>query len=874
MGLRVWLPLNGDLRNNGLDDVTVTNNGAIVDDNGKIGKCYNFNGSNSGINISGEIIPVLAHGDFSVAFWIYSNDLNDRSIYLSTIPSSGYGLGIEKTVSEGLRIYWQGSPDYYPSFMIPDQEWCHIIVVIKNSNCYCYKNGILTAFREDGTFSPSRLTATWNYAMLGRDLRTGNTVLKGKINDFRWYDHALSLKEIKDISKGLVLHYPLNRGELGASNLIKNGFGELNHENWNNSTNISTTDIPSDQSDIKASFSNGTTLEHIKIYPTHTYKFSAWIKATTTSGNVYPSLYPYDIDKKFIANYNCPDGFNQNTMTTLTQQLKSGDTKIYVNDLSNWNANSGHYYNLVAIFSYTDSTGYTYPDGQYTQNCVRFGSGTNAKTNLDKTNNIITLNTAYTGRTMPVGTKVCASAEGSTNYYPLGGFNLANIQDWTYKENTFSGGINRLKYAKTVVFWTYYNNRMAGIKFEDITANELTGTIEYDTSGLENNGTMVGTFSWGSNTPRYDLSTKFNGAEYIDAPITCGSIPDAVSVSCWGYEDNWNTQSAERLIGAATGSSGWCIGDYGSENTLFAFYADSSYNVATGFKQLTNGWHHFAITFDGLNLKYYVDGQEYYSKTFSTKQVATGNYNISIGRHRGGGCYFKGLLSDVRIYATALSADDVKSLYQVTVSADKNNNFYSYSYNELNQGNEIEYLYDLNKFYGTGNFYQDKDGLHLDQNVWVTHDYIPIDPSEKTYKYDIELSCDTGNLFYIGWERYDVDKTSRSNNACTYVYASSTERNHYRIRGTVNLSTDGVNPCAFIKLRILNKWTGSDSETNGTAIIHYLSLKEYSDTTVQNMTPLKINKQGIVNTTEILEKDIGVSVDNVYELNSNNFYEF
>lgn len=45
MALQVWLPLNGNLNNQGLADITVTNNGATVNDSGKIGECYYFNGS-------------------------------------------------------------------------------------------------------------------------------------------------------------------------------------------------------------------------------------------------------------------------------------------------------------------------------------------------------------------------------------------------------------------------------------------------------------------------------------------------------------------------------------------------------------------------------------------------------------------------------------------------------------------------------------------------------------------------------------------------------------------------------------------------------------------------------------------------------------
>ena len=42
------------------------------------------------------------------------------------------------------------------------------------------------------------------------------------MNDFRIYDHALSPLEVKEISKGLILHYLLNRNGWGQENLHKN----------------------------------------------------------------------------------------------------------------------------------------------------------------------------------------------------------------------------------------------------------------------------------------------------------------------------------------------------------------------------------------------------------------------------------------------------------------------------------------------------------------------------------------------------------------------------------------------------------------------------------------------------------------------------
>ena len=148
---------------------------------------------------------------------------------------------------------------------------------------------------------------------------------------------------------------------------------------------------------------------------------------------------------------------------------------------------------------------------------------------------------------------------------------------------------------------------------------------------------------------------------------------------------------------------------------------------------------------------------------------------------------------------------------------------------------ELAHL-DVFKYSGAGSFTNDSDGLHMTDVCWCRNNdgFISINPDGATFYYDVVCSITSGNQFYIGWERFDANKTARSNDACVYVVNAKPSSNlvKQRYRGTVNLSTDGTNPCAFIRLRILNKWSGSDSGSEGTATIHSLSLISVQTTNV------------------------------------------
>ena len=167
-----------------------------------------------------------------------------------------------------------------------------------------------------------------------------------------------------------------------------------------------------------------------------------------------------------------------------------------------------------------------------------------------------------------------------------------------------------------------------------------------------------------------------------------------------------------------------------------------------------------------------------------------------------------------------------------------------------------------------------KDYLLITGNVWpsATESYIPIQNCTHTFEYDFIYESDAGNYFYIGIERYAADKTTGSNASCIYqVSTSNTAKTKTRIKGTINLNQDtsSGNKTAFIRLRILNQWSGS-SGTGVTAKIYHLSLREITETT----NKINITKTGILQTDTIWEGFNPAGLNKLNVVESNQIYEY
>ena len=65
MALKVWLPLNGNINNQGLSDYKFTNAGATISNTGKIGICYSFDGTDDRIYTTGFNLG----NNFTITLW-------------------------------------------------------------------------------------------------------------------------------------------------------------------------------------------------------------------------------------------------------------------------------------------------------------------------------------------------------------------------------------------------------------------------------------------------------------------------------------------------------------------------------------------------------------------------------------------------------------------------------------------------------------------------------------------------------------------------------------------------------------------------------------------------------------------------------------
>ena len=318
MSLQIWMPMtDGTSANQGLMDATIENTKIVANANGKLGKCCEFNGTDSRILINGDFGKTVLGGEWTVCMWIYDTKGAARGSYFTTYgitPGISTGLSIEKTAAKALRVYWNASPDWNTGYTIPDEQWFHLAVVHKEESCYIYINGEFITSRSNGF----KVVSVGNYtkAAIGRDYRTTTPAHKGRIQDFRFYTSALSDRQIKKISQGLLMHFSLSGYGYPADNLYSyyTGDNTIEYDLSGNGYDAIKNNITQDYNtprNVSCAVFNGT---------------DSWIKIQTNSWMVQRSpeltisfwAYSDDWKTKYTRMFSCTEsgGFNTEKGTT------------------------------------------------------------------------------------------------------------------------------------------------------------------------------------------------------------------------------------------------------------------------------------------------------------------------------------------------------------------------------------------------------------------------------------------------------------------------------------------------------------------------------------------------------------------------------
>jgi hypothetical protein len=207
------------------------------------------------------------------------------------------------------------------------------------------------------------------------------------------------------------------------------------------------------------------------------------------------------------------------------------------------------------------------------------------------------------------------------------------------------------------------------VEYNTSTNPTFEGAVR-DTSGRGNDGVFYGTNMNYSSTEK---AFEFNGTDdYVSVKasgVKGSSLNTSYSFSIWVKMTN--TASAAVFITVGTSASGEMIGLRMANGTTqyFAYHFNGDSVSTPTTYGVSQEWRHVALTWDNSHQRIYIDGVLAVEETASSSFLdIPDNPNINLGmRPDGGGSteYFKGYQSNPKIYECTLTAEEVKTLYDM-----------------------------------------------------------------------------------------------------------------------------------------------------------------------------------------------------------------
>ncbi|MGI8685664.1 MAG: LamG domain-containing protein, partial [Acidimicrobiales bacterium] len=192
--------------------------------------------------------------------------------------------------------------------------------------------------------------------------------------------------------------------------------------------------------------------------------------------------------------------------------------------------------------------------------------------------------------------------------------------------------------------------------------DEGAGTVVGDASGKANHGSL--------SNATWNASGKYGGAVSFNGTNASVLVPDAatldlttgMTIEAWvnpsaAMGNSWRTvvlkeQPGDQVYSLyANGAAGRPTGEV---------FTNNAKSVAGTASVAANTWTHLATTYDGANLRLYVNGVLVKTAAL-TGSIKTSASPLRFGGNASWGEWFSGRIDDVRIYNQALTAAQIQT---------------------------------------------------------------------------------------------------------------------------------------------------------------------------------------------------------------------
>jgi len=640
---------------------------------GKFGKALLFDGTDDKIAIPDQANFTLP-GDFTISAWIQTTSAggtilgsytNTGDIYWQFENSGGHPQLLYKATAFGATQSILGAGK-----LVNDGSWHHVAGIRSGSTLYTYVDGVL-----DNTATGKLTTSVnpVNPTNIGNSTTPAN-YFTGTIDEVKLYHYALTSDEIKlDYNRSLTLVI----GALGDNSSYQKQAANQEYcvpgdttscvtplAEWKFDEGTGTAAFDSTGNGVKGTLVNNPAWTAGKFgkalnfngsnsYVTTTDQdalFNSITTAMSISTWVKPASGSLSARRDIIQRAGAIGSINGATAAKdiwWFNLQNSGKMNFYMGGIT------GAYVETTTAIS--DSV-WTYLTVTYDGSNIRFYI--NGK--LDKTS-------AATGTLLTGDNGVGIGANLST----------ASVL------TPFSGGIDGMRvwgYARSAaqIAWDYNRGApSAAYKFDECTGasandasgNGYTGTITVGASGSQTStgtcGTSTTTEAWNNGTTgKRNASINLDGN---DDYVTTAAFSPLATAAVTTTKASWGgwfypTSSAASLTLMEKASEFRLTTDSSSKPTCGVYYSAAFHDAAAGSTALTlSAWNHVMCTYDGANIKTYLNGS-LVDTTAETGSITAASSILYMGENSSGAQRLTGQLDDLRVYNNALTSSQIKTL--------------------------------------------------------------------------------------------------------------------------------------------------------------------------------------------------------------------